>query len=36
MARKYLEAVVKRQRVLTNAKNKMNVLNGIAPVIAES
>jgi RNA polymerase primary sigma factor len=36
MARKYLEAVVKRQRVLTNAKNKMKVLNGIAPVIAES
>jgi RNA polymerase primary sigma factor len=36
MARKYLEAVVKRQRVLTNAKNKMKVLEGIAPVIAES
>jgi RNA polymerase primary sigma factor len=36
MARKYLEAVVKRQRVLTNAKNKMKVLNGISPVIAES
>lgn len=36
MARKYLEALVKRQRVLTNAKNKMNVLDGIAPVIAES
>lgn len=36
MARKYLEAVVKRQQVLTNAKNKMKVLEGIAPVIAES
>lgn len=36
MARKYLEAVVKRQRVLTNAQNKMKVLDGIAPVIAES
>ncbi|WCE38818.1 sigma-70 family RNA polymerase sigma factor [Brevibacterium sp. BDJS002] len=36
MARKYLEAVVKRQRVLTNAKNKMKVLDGIAPVIADS
>ncbi|UZD61124.1 sigma-70 family RNA polymerase sigma factor [Brevibacterium sp. JSBI002] len=36
MARKYLEAVVKRQQVLTNAKNKMKVLEGIAPVIADS
>ncbi|WP_344251762.1 sigma-70 family RNA polymerase sigma factor [Brevibacterium sanguinis] len=36
MARKYLEAVVKRQKVLTNAKHKMEVLRGIAPVIAES
>src|SRR5699024_8353861 len=36
MARKYLEAVVKRQQTLTNAKNKMKVLDGIAPVIAES
>src|SRR5699024_5682678 len=36
MARKYLEAVVKRQRVLTNAKNKLKVLEGIAPVIEES
>ena len=36
MARKYLEAVVKRQQVLTNAKNKMKVLEGIAPVFAES
>ena len=36
MARKYLEAVVKRQRILTNAKNKMKVLDGIAPIIAES
>ena len=36
MARKYLEAVVKRQRILTNAKHKMSVLEGIAPVIAES
>lgn len=36
MARKYLEAVVKRQQTLTNAKNKMRVLDGIAPVIAES
>ncbi|WGP04841.1 sigma-70 family RNA polymerase sigma factor [Bacillus subtilis] len=36
MARKYLEAVVKRQQVLTNANNKMKVLEGIAPVIAES
>src|SRR5699024_10246392 len=36
MARKYLDAVVKRQQVLTNAKNKMKILEGIAPVIAES
>ena len=36
MARKYLEAVVKRQQTLTNAKNKMKVLNGVASVIAES
>lgn len=36
MARKYLESVVKRQRILTNAKHKMSVLDGIAPVIAES
>lgn len=36
MARKYLEAVVKRQQVLTNAKNKMKILEGISPVIAES
>lgn len=36
MARKYLEAVVKRQKVLTNAKHKMDVLRGITPVIAES
>lgn len=36
MARQYLESVVKRQRILTNAKHKMSVLDGIAPVIAES
>lgn len=36
MARKYLEAVVNRQKVLTNAKHKLEVLKGIAPVIAES
>lgn len=36
MARKYLDAVVKRQAVLTNAKNKMAVLDGISPVISES
>lgn len=36
MARKYLDSVVKRQRILTNAKHKMAVLEGIAPVIAES
>src|SRR5699024_11168189 len=36
MTRKYLEAVMRRQQVLTNAKNKLKVLEGIAPVIAES
>src|SRR5699024_1814208 len=36
MARKYLDAGVKRQQVLTNAKNKMKILEGIATVIAES
>src|SRR5699024_11267009 len=36
MARQYLDAVVKPQQVPTNAKNKMKILEGIAPVIAES
>nr|WP_309131252.1 sigma-70 family RNA polymerase sigma factor [Brevibacterium sp.] len=36
MARKYLEAVSRRQALLTNAKNKLAILDEIAPVIAES
>lgn len=36
MARKYLEAVTKRQALLTNAKSKLAILDEIAPVIAES
>ncbi len=36
MSRKYLEAVTKRQSLLTNAKHKLAILDAVSPVIAES